>query len=822
MTVRQAPGRPEWGRCAVLEGFGPPQGRPRHDQNENVMSPNPLDSSARWLRRAGNGYRKLPNVAQKIVLAAIALPMFALAGVGIGASLLGDDAPESPAQATASGTAAGGTTMLHGATGVLTHDLDQTLEEIGEAGPRVQGAPTYSPEYTARATALMQALPKDKDGNPDWAKVDMEEYTRQVAELGPPEEAQVPSGPVEFEALDLDEALELIAGKIDEASEIGDVLEAIRDSEQGDQPKMLISHSMVLMTAGDPWGAAANLLVAHEQDEDDATPLVNLAAIANSQNLPAVSLALLDAAAELDIGDDDSPVGMRERAALLNNRGHARVLLRDYAAAEAPLREALAMNPEMSEAARNLTHVLLKQGKDDEARQLVPRAVWRLRGNPAQPVPVQDRDQATTAPAQAPPTGTPEQIAQWVQSPFLERNDGSTSLPLWIALDLSKRGQIAWPEVLYPKADASYAGYFPQASANYVAAREAAEALQQAQAGPMRALVVRRMTLGEVIQQLIQVKATSQWSLEPIDTEMHPLKAWKENLILDAPFETRFQALDVAQAEYQMELAADTLNERYGKQSVCPAGSTPEECCAINRREIYRNINDMTPIAREYEDQMRVFFRDAYGLSTAIASNLSPGGWHDVARLGIEEQVMRHHVRVQQEIAFAFTHAAPSGGACYGPIGNPDGDVPELAVEVPACSAASQWGSGKWAFSENFSVEATCGKIKFVAEVNVIGTKKLKFGKGGELGADIGMHAEIEFSMEGTVTIFAGPKATAAGKIGEFGGDFGVKDGIYAVIGKDGVQDVGMRVVVGGGVAAGPLGGTHDVETMDFSFVSAL
>jgi hypothetical protein len=31
-----------------------------------------------------------------------------------------------------------------------------------------------------------------------------------------------------------------------------------------------------------------------------------------------------------------------------------------------------------------------------------------------------------------------------------------------------------------------------------------------------------------------------------------------------------------------------------------------------------------------------------------------------------------------------------------------------------------------------------------------------------------------------------------------------------------------MRVVVGGGVAAGPLGGTHDVDTMDFSFVSAL
>ena len=780
----------------------------------------PLETSARWLRRAGDGYRRLPAAAKKVVLAAVALPVVALAAVGVGATLSGDDEVAAPsASAAASG---GGATLLHGAAGVLSHDLDDTLEEIAEAGPRATGLPAASPEYTARAIALMQSLPKDGDGNPDWAKVDMEDYARKVAELGPPGEAAAPAGPVEFEALDLDEALELVAEKIEAASEIGPVLDTIRDSEQGGQPKVLIAHSMLLMTAGDPWGAAANLLVAHEQDEDDPTPLVNLAAIANGHNLPAVALALLDAAAELEIGDEDSPVGIREQAVLLNNRGHALVLLRDYDAAEAPLREALALAPELSEAARNLTHVLLKQGKTEEAQALVPRAVWRLRGNPAKPVPVQDRDIPKATPEQAPPTGTPEQIEQWVKSPFLERNDASTALPLWIALDLSKRGQIAWPEVLYPKADASYASYFQRASANYVATREAAEALQQAQAGPIRDLVVRRMTLGEVIQQIIQVKATTQWGLEPIDTEMHPLKGWKESLILNSPFETRFQALDVAQAEYQMETAADTLYERYRKQAVCPVGAKPEECCAIHRREMYRNIADMTPIAREYEDQMRVFFRDAYGLSTAIASNLPPGGWHDVARMGIEEQVLRHHVRAQQEIAFAFSHAAPSGGACYGPLGEAGAEVPEVKVDVPACSAASQWGSGKWAFSENFSVEATCGKIKFVAEVNVIGTKKLKFGKGGELGADIGMHAEVELSIEGTVTIFAGPKATVAGKLGEYGGDFGVKDGIYAVIDRNGVKDVGMRVVVGGGVAAGPLGGTHDVDTMDFSFVSAL
>jgi hypothetical protein len=336
------------------------------------------------------------------------------------------------------------------------------------------------------------------------------------------------------------------------------------------------------------------------------------------------------------------------------------------------------------------------------------------------------------------------------------------------------------------------------------------------------AMASKPFTLADLLHQAIEVKVSPQWSLEPIDTEMHRLQGGKESLILGAPQQTRFQALDVAQAEYRMEEAADRLYERYRRDSACPAGSTTEQCCAIERREIDRNIAEMTPIARDYEDEMRVFFRDAYGLSTAIASNLPSGPWHDGARSTIEQQVQLLLWRTQQEIAFAFSHAAPSGGGCYGEVFAAEGEAPEVKVEAPACSAASQWASGKYVLSEAFSMELTCGKLKFVAEVNVIGTKKLKWGPLNDIGADLGMHAEIEFSMEGTVTIFAGPKAGVSGKIGDFGGDFGVKDGIYAVIGKDGVQDVGMRVVIGGGAGGGTVGGTHDVDSMDFSFASAI
>jgi hypothetical protein len=293
-------------------------------------------------------------------------------------------------------------------------------------------------------------------------------------------------------------------------------------------------------------------------------------------------------------------------------------------------------------------------------------------------------------------------------------------------------------------------------------------------------------------------------------------------MILDTHQPTRFQALEVARAEYAMEKAADTFYERYTKNTHCAPGSTTEACCGVHRAAINRNITEMTPIVREYEERMRVFFRDAYGLSTAIAGNLPKGKWHDMARVDIEHDVQQFTKHTQQEIAFAFAHAAPSGSACYGPTDNPIGEALDIKVDAPACSEASQWASGKWSFSDAFSMEFTCGKVKFVAEASVPGIRKINWGPLNDAGFDLGMHAEAEFSMDGTVTLFAGPKGGIGGKIGDVGADFGVKDGIYAVIGKDGIQDAGFRVVIGGGISGGPGGGTHDVDQMDFSFVSAI
>lgn len=694
---------------------------------------------------------------------------------------------------------------------------DEAPGDVGTAAPTAIGATTdgspgpSSAAATAGNGSFVRGMAAVQSFDLDY-EIERIEHSRQQSDSE--------------DDLDLDDALDGLKKRVRTASADADVLQAIRSGPNGDKPSLLLAHSMALMSAGDVWGAAATLIVAHELDEDDATPLVNLAAVANSQGLPGVALALLDAASDLKMGDDDSPMGIRERSSLLNNRGHALILLGRHKDAEQPLRQALAMSPEMSEAARNLVYVLLKEGKHDEARVVAPRAVWRLRGSPAQPVQVRTESGKGAEPGHSappvPPASGPQAIKEWADSPYLVESDGRVSLPLHIALDLSRQGQIAWPEPMYPEPDATYKNYFPAASARYVAAGEAASALMQQSLAIMSSMSGKRMTISDILQQNIEVRISPLWMMEPVDTEMHRLDMYKENMILGTKQPTRFQSLDVARAEYQMAQAADRFYERYQKDSRCPAGSTYEACCSIARAAINRNIVDMTPVAREYEDRMRVFFRDAYGLSTAIASNLPRGKWHDMARVDIEHDVQQFAKHTQQEIAFAFAHAAPSGSGCYGPTTNPAGVAPDIKVDAPACSAASQWGSGKWELSGGFSMEFTCGKVKIVAEYSIPGIRKINWGPLKDVGLDLGLHAEAELTMEGTVTLFAGPKGALKGSIGGVGADFGVKDGLYAVIGREGIKDAGFRVVIGGGVSGGSGGGTHDVDQMDFTFVSAI
>ncbi len=623
--------------------------------------------------------------------------------------------------------------------------------------------------------------------------------------------------------LDLDEAIEFLQEKVAGYAPGRDLLDEVRDSENGENPTALMADAMALLTVGETWSAVANLLVAWELNEQDPTPLLSLAGLANSEHLPQVALALLEAASEAEIAPEDAPAGISKQAAWLNNQGHALLLLGEYEEAEVALQQALAASPELSEAARNLVYVLLKQGREDEARALMPRVAFRLPGPPNLVVPVAPEESNDPVPKDEPP---PDEVKPevWVKQPFLlEDESGDVRLPLSISLDLSRKGQIAWPEIIIPEPGQDYPQTLDLANQRYLAANEKRQALEDMAGGLFQAAAGRRPTWSDHVQQAVEVRAAAVWQFHPVDLENQVLDANYEGLIVSGNQPTRFAALDVARADHQMAEAADRLYERYRRDSQCAPGESTEACCAKQRAANDRNIQEFAPFAREYIDRSRVLFRESYGWASAYASNLPEGHWYSLAKLETEKGVWNTRRFTQMNVYMDFVHAAPlTAGRCYLPFEKVPDQPIQLESDLPSCEAAVGKKSAKLTLGKFYSISVGCGKVKFSVKAPV-SKGKLKVA-GADVGGELGLQGEIEFSIKGTVTVFAGPYASASAKVGDRGLGADLKDGVYMVIGRDGIQDAGFRVSVGSsGSASGALGGSEPImDTMDFSVVSAI
>ncbi len=728
------------------------------------MTESPGEKASRVLADAVSKFKTLPAIGKAVV---IAIPVLALAAVDFGGEgdvAVGLSTGANPAQQAADDS------FFRTPNGIIGADLDREMESIANT----------------------------------WLMLDED------------------TGP-----LDLDEAIEFLQEKVETDADGRDLLEDVRDSENGENANALMADAMALLSVGEAWGAVANLLVAWEiakdNDEDEASPLLSLAGLANSQGLPHVALALLEAANKAKVNGVDAPAGISKQAAWLNNKGHALLLLGEYEDAETVLQQALALSPEMSEAARNLVYVLLKQDRRDEARALMPRVAFRLPGPPAVAVSVKPEKPDPSTPKDEPPHDEvkPE---LWVKQPFLlEDESGYVRLPLSISLDLSRKGQIAWPEIIIPEPGQDYPGTLDLASQRYMAAKDKQQEIQAIEGGLHQAAAGRRFTWSDRVQQAIEVRASGVWTFHPVDTEMQVLNANYESLIVSGDQPTRFAALDVARADHQMAQAADRLYERYGRESKCAAGDSQEACCTRQLAANNRNIEEFTPFANEYIDRSRVLFRESYGWASAYASNLPQGNWYSIAKLETEKGVWNTRRFTQMNVYMDFLHAAPlTSGRCYQPFEAVPDQPLDLESDLPSCEAAFGKKSAKLTLGKFYSISVGCGKVKFSVKAPV--SKGKLTVAGAAVGGELGLQGEIEFNITGPVTLFAGPYASASAKVGDRGVGADVKDGVYMVIGRDGIQDAGFRVAVGSsGSASGALGGSEPVmETMDFSVVSAI
>ncbi|MVN87093.1 tetratricopeptide repeat protein [Deinococcus sp. HMF7620] len=134
--------------------------------------------------------------------------------------------------------------------------------------------------------------------------------------------------------------------------------------------------------AGRPEAALAGLLTAHTLDPKNADTLVNLAGALVTVNLPAEALAVLAQAERQGIAPGGA-MGISVQAVALNNRGGALVKLGRFAEADKVLRQALALQPTLTEAGQLLAHALLCQGKTADAVQVMRRSARRTPGTGA-------------------------------------------------------------------------------------------------------------------------------------------------------------------------------------------------------------------------------------------------------------------------------------------------------------------------------------------------------------------------------------------------------------------------------------------------------
>lgn len=599
---------------------------------------------------------------------------------------------------------------------------------------------------------------------------------------------QIASGDSRYVELDFDEALERLDAGLEPMA--GGVSGWVGDQELDGNFESLAEAAVGAAATGQPALALAIYRLALEEAPSTrrASVLVNMAGLANTLGKPSEALALLREAEDLLDGQPS--------AALYANRGHALVLVRRYAEAEAPLRQALYITPYLMEATRNLAIALALQGKKQMARQLMPAAVWRRS--------VREKFDYVEHGVKGDPFSEEQPVAIEVMTPA-------------DVLDLSPGISGRLPDLVLPTAHRQLAAWEAQSTAE----------LERAMTGQMASMMeVPTLLQAATDRPTDYSQSLANWMHDYVSGRVLPRIGVDSGTFgsgegeaggaVEAdwrPFEFEIEARarhlrpllqDLVTAEIRLNRALESHMRLIERLDPVPADERADAngCFPTDRRNADWLISDISGPALEFDRALVRWHEAAHKEATGIAANLGDPDWHalldaEIRAWNLETQGFR-----ATTLATAMQLAVGVGSRCSLPEGLPP---PEEPGEAPFCNEERQQYSFKFKISSIGSVEATCGKAKVVVEHDVI--ERL-----------VGVHAELEFTAQGEVTVFAGPKFTAGSvELGPLSADFGFKDGLYITAGPQGVKDFGMRMVAGGGVNAGNYGATHDVGQVDIS-----
>jgi tetratricopeptide (TPR) repeat protein len=231
--------------------------------------------------------------------------------------------------------------------------------------------------------------------------------------------SELGSGPMQ-----LAQALTSLEGVLKRAAGAG-ALTQLAHTKVGGSAGQAETVAVAEIAKANPGGALAALLIAHQDDPHEARHLENAAVVAISMGYPQEALALLASAEQLP--ESGYPeMGIDRTARTLSNRAYALIRLGRWSEAVPLLRTAIAREPLLNEAQRNLAVALICIGDAPAAGEAMRmgerRNSFQDIGDPAQP--------QTFDPAQA--------------------------------YDLSKGQPVKLPDVTYPKTLEEAAGSAPK------------------------------------------------------------------------------------------------------------------------------------------------------------------------------------------------------------------------------------------------------------------------------------------------------------------------------------------------------------------------
>lgn len=544
----------------------------------------------------------------------------------------------------------------------------------------------------------------------------------------------------------------------------------------------------IAMANGKPLAAMAFLLRAHELDPNHPEDLVSLSGLANFYGFWYESLALLEAA-RAQQSTLNTPWGMNPTAMILNNQGHALLGLNRPAQAEVVLREAVRLEPLLTEAKKNLAQALGEQGKCTEA------ARWYRLGNYRMPL----KDMVG-------PGGGP------VESPEV---DVITLKPYEEAYAMSKGIEGRFPNIPMPAniREATEAAPFVSNEMNRaaLAAQQNSQKFQQLWPGiynkgnQLLKNPKTRMT-GEVTLHLMGPIN----SADPEDADINKLyekvdEAHQQYFAAREPVDQRYiKAAEQSATQYSSELLGCNGNGPCQERARI---EHDKRMCAAGKQWNSALLGDL----QQYDMAYRAYYRPFHKVLSGLVGYLSDAEFYQAATTQMKAIYFQNYSTYLSVVGMHVVTAGAYGTFCKDEVPPPD-LVAQDPEDAKACEASPIKPKASVAFLE---VTYMCEKVEVEASTEgvlaafvVVGYEqsqryvKLTDPKERFIEKQAGRNPDRKlqlrnygYAFDGKLTIFAGGKVSAGGSVGPVEADVGAKFGPYVTIdGGGNILDAGGKV----------------------------